>query len=137
MKPGYRVTTEVDEIDHRAVWEWIHDEAYWAQGRPWELHQIAVAESLCFGIVADDGSTAGFCRVVTDRVSFAWLADVVVLPEHRGQGLGKVLVAAVVAHPDLAGIKRILLGTADAHGLYAQYGFAPLRDPTRFMERRA
>ena len=78
---------------------------------------------------------AAFARAVTDRVLFAWLADVCVLPEHRERGLGKALMEAVVDHPDLAAIKRIMLATEDAHGLYEQFDFGPMRRPERYMER--
>jgi GNAT superfamily N-acetyltransferase len=137
MEPGYRITTDPAEIDHVAVWQWLHDESYWAAGRPREVQERAVAGSLCFGLLDAEGNTAGFARVVTDRATFAWLADVVVLPAHRGRGLGKALVGAVVAHPDVVGARRIVLGTKDAHDLYAQFGFTPLGDRDRYMERRA
>jgi GNAT superfamily N-acetyltransferase len=134
MKAGYRVTTDLLAIDHRAVWQWLHDSSYWAAGRPWPLHERAVAGSRCFGVLAPDGSTAAFARVVTDGATFGWLADVVVLPEHRGQGLGKAIVDAVVSDPDLRAIRRLVLGTRDAHGLYEQFGFRR-DDRARFMER--
>ena len=134
MKAGYRVTTDLLAIDHRAVWQWLHDDSYWAAGRPWAVHERAVAGSRCFAILADDGSTAAFARIVTDGATFGWLADVVVLPEHRGQGLGKAIVAAVVSDPDLHEMRRMVLGTRDAHGLYEQYGFER-DDRGRFMER--
>ncbi len=135
MKAGYRLTNDLLAIDHHAVWQWLHDDSYWAAGRPWAVHERAVAGSRCFGILTDDGATAAFARVVTDGATFGWLADVVVLPDHRGQGLGKAIVEAVVTDPDLRVLRRIVLGTADAHGLYAQYGFEP-DDRARFMERR-
>ncbi len=136
MEPGYRITTDAHEIDHQTVWEWLRDESYWAPGRRWEVHERAVAGSLCFGLIDATGATAGFARVVTDAATFGWLADVVVLPAHRGRGLGKALVRAVIEHSELVDLNRILLGTKDAHDLYEQFGFAPLHDPGRFMERR-
>ena len=135
MEPGYRVTTDPAEIDHHAVWQWLHDESYWAKGRPWETHERAVAGSICFGVLDPLGATAGFARVVTDRATFAWLCDVFVLPAHRGTGLGVALVEAALGHPELAGIKRWILGTADAHGLYERFGFGPLDPPERWMTR--
>ena len=78
----------------------------------------------------------GFARVVTDRATFAYVADVFILPTHRGGGLSKRLMEAILAHPDLQGLRRWMLATADAHGLYRQFGFAPLARPERFMERR-
>ena len=92
------MTTDHDEIDHRAVWRWLHDESYWARGRPWEIQQRAIAASRCLAVIGPEGDTRAYCRLVTDGATFAWLADVVVLPPFRGRGLGKDLVGAVVAH---------------------------------------
>ena len=94
----------------------------------------AIEHSLCFSAI-DGESLVGFARVVTDRATFAYLCDVFVLPEARGLGVSKALMQAIDVHPDLQGLRRFLLATADAHGLYAQYGFAPLTGPERFMER--
>ncbi len=134
MEAGYRITTDSGAIDHDRIWRWMRDDSYWDPGRSWEVHAKAVAGSRCWAVLTDDGATAGFCRVVTDGATFGWLADVVVLPEHRGRGLGKALVAAVVADPELAAMRRLILGTRDAQGLYAQYGFV-LDERGRFMER--
>ena len=133
MEPGERLTTDHDEIDHRAVWRWLHDASYWAKGRPWDAQERALSASRCFAIIGPDGDTRAFCRLVTDGATFAWLADVFVLPPFRGRGLGKQLVAAVVRSQEEAGIRRVLLSTADAHGLYAQFGFEPAS--ARFMDR--
>jgi N-acetylglutamate synthase-like GNAT family acetyltransferase len=133
VEPGERLTTEHDAIDHRAVWRWLHDESYWANGRSWDVQQRAVAASRCFAIVGPDGDTRACCRLVTDGATFAWLADVVVLPPFRGRGLGKELVAAVVASQEDAGIRRVLLSTDTAAGLYAQFGFVPV--DARLMDR--
>ena len=135
MKAGYRLTTDHTEIDHRAIWQWLHDESYWANGRPWDAHQRSVTAPgvRCFGIVTSTGETAAYCRLVTDGVLFAWLGDVVVLPGHQGQGLGKELIRRVVAEQEADGIRRILLRTADAHGLYEQHGFSEV--PDGFMDR--
>jgi GNAT superfamily N-acetyltransferase len=101
---------------------------------PRQVFDRAVAGSLCFGALKG-GVTVGFCRVITDRATFAYLADVFVDPGERGQGIGKGLMRAVTAHPELQNLRRWLLVTADAHGLYAQQGFAALATPERFMER--
>jgi GNAT superfamily N-acetyltransferase len=132
VEPDERLTTDHDEIDHRAVWRWLHDESYWARGRPWDVHERALAASRCFAVVGPAGDTRAFCRLVTDGATFAWLGDVVVLPAHRGRGLGKQLVAAVVRSQEEIGIRRMLLATSDAQGLYAQFGFAPAES---MMER--
>ena len=94
----------------------------------------AIAHSLCFGIYAPDGQQAAFCRVVTDRATFAWLCDVFVLPEHRGRGLSKWLVKQMLAHPDLQNLRRHLLATFDAHTLYQRFGYEPLDRPDRWLE---
>ena len=89
--------------------------------------------SLCFGLY-EKSRQVGFARVVTDRATFAWLCDVFILEEYRGRGLSKWLVECVMAHPALQGLRRFLLATRDAHGLYARHGFTPLEEPTRFLE---
>jgi GNAT superfamily N-acetyltransferase len=89
--------------------------------------------SLCFGLY-ERGRQVGFARVVTDRATFAWLCDVFVLEAYRGRGLSKWLIGCVMSHPDLRGLRRLLLGTRDAHGLYERFGFTLLADPARFME---
>jgi len=106
-------------------------------GRPLEVVHRSIENSLSFGVYKGS-EQIGFARVVTDYATFAWLADVFVLPEFRGQGLGKWLIGVIVVdHPRLLGLRRWILGTKDAHGLYAQYGFTPLQAPERFMERFA
>ena len=92
----------------------------------------SIENSLCFGAYAEDGKQVGFARVVTDAATFAYLGDVFVVGEHRGRGIGKQLVAAVMAHPDVQGVRLFLLGTADAHGLYEGFGFK-LVEPGRWM----
>ncbi len=108
-------------------------ESYWAKGIPLETVRRSIRNSLCFGLY-EAGHQIGFARVVSDRATFAYLADVFVLESHRGRGLGKLLMDAVVAHPDLQGLRRWMLATRDAHGLYAQFGFTPLPSPERFMQ---
>jgi GNAT superfamily N-acetyltransferase len=93
----------------------------------------AVAHSLCFGVYAGD-QLAGFARVISDYATFAYICDVFVLEEHRGQGLAKGLLATILAHPELQGLRRWMLVTRDAHGLYRQYGFQPARRPENVME---
>lgn len=108
--------------------------SYWAQGIPLETVRHSLRHSLCFGLY-EGAAQIGFARVVTDRATFAYLADVFVLDSHRGQGLARLLMDAVVAHPELQGLRRWMLATRDAHGLYAQYGFTPLPSPEVFMQR--
>ncbi|MYB04486.1 MAG: GNAT family N-acetyltransferase, partial [Acidimicrobiaceae bacterium] len=116
----------------------MHDflvrDAYWAQGRSRAETEVAAANSVVLGVYGPDGSMVGGARIVTDRATFGWLADVYVLAEHRGQGLGKALVAAACEHPAVAGIRRLMLITRDAHELYRPRGFAELSQPERWME---
>jgi GNAT superfamily N-acetyltransferase len=109
-------------------------QSYWAAGVPRETVERSIAHSLCFGIYVD-GRQVGFARVVSDYATFAYLADVFVLDAFRGRGLSKQLMDAIVSHPHLQGLRRWLLATRDAHGLYARYGFTPLGTPERLMER--
>lgn len=129
------ISYDSNRLDIGLIHRWLSEESYWAQGRTMEATRATIANSLCIGIYLD-GEQVGFARVVSDRVTFAWLADVFIAEEHRGYGYGKTLVAAALAHPELQGLKRWLLATKDAHGLYAQFGFTPV-PPERFMERRA
>jgi GNAT superfamily N-acetyltransferase len=110
--------------------------SYWSPGVSYEVVRRAVANSIPFSLRHADGAQVGFARVVTDRATYAYLADVFVLEAHRGRGLSKFLLEVVVAHPDLQGLRRFALATKDAHGLYAQFGFAPLAEPGRHMEKR-
>jgi GNAT superfamily N-acetyltransferase len=109
-------------------------ESYWAAGIPREVVERSLRGSVCFGLY-EGGAQVGFARCVTDRATYAYLADVFVLPSHRGRGLSKWLMECIAAHPDLQGLRRWSLITRDAHRLYAQYGFVPLPAPERYMEK--
>lgn len=130
----YEIDTDPARLDLDVTHKFLSEEAYWSQGVPREILERAVGNSMVFGAYRD-GAQAGFVRVVSDRATFAWICDVFVLPEHRGQGLGKYLMECVTAHPELQGLRRWMLATRDAHGLYQQYGFTELHDATRFMEK--
>ena len=121
-------------MDVAAIHRFLSETAYWSLGVPLSVVQRAIEHSLCFGAF-DGGAQVGFARVVTDRATFAYLADVFVLDSHRGRGVGKALVAEVLAHPDLQGLRRFSLATRDAHGLYAAFGFAAPQRPQTLMER--
>ena len=127
------ISTDPALLDRALVHTFLSERSYWAQGISRELVDRSIDHSLCFG-VHRGGRQVGFARVVTDFATFAWLADVFVVEAERGRGLSKQLVAAVVAHPRLQGLRRFLLGTLDAHGLYAQFGFKPIGEVERFME---
>jgi GNAT superfamily N-acetyltransferase len=134
-RDGYRVSTDRTLLDVDAIFRFLHEDAYWCKGIPRPRVECAIAHSLCFGIYANGGAQAGFARVVTDRASFGYIADVFVLPAWRGKGLSKHLMVAIQAHPALQGFRRWILATRDAHGLYAQFGFKPLARPEWAMER--
>lgn len=129
----YEITTDNSRFDIDAIHAFL-TRAYWSTGIPRAVVARAVANSLCFGLLLGS-EQVGLARVVTDRATFAYLSDVYVLEEHRGKGLARRLMEAVVHHPDLLGLRRMLLATRDAHGLYAKYGFKPLAAPERLMVR--
>lgn len=123
-------------VDRARVHRWISEQSYWAKGRTREAQDAAIDGSRVYGVYDDEsGEQLAFARVVTDAVTFAWLCDVFVDEAARGRGIGKLLVAGVVADLEPLGMRRIALATADAHGLYAQFGFAPLPTPERWMTR--
>ncbi|HTP59923.1 MAG TPA: GNAT family N-acetyltransferase, partial [Spirochaetia bacterium] len=114
----YSISTDPRRLDLDFIHHFLSTKSYWAQGRPRETVALSMENSICFGLYAPDGRQAGFARVVTDRATFAWVCDVFVDEAHRGKGLGKRLVRAVVTHPELEAVKWLVLGTRDAHGLY-------------------
>ena len=129
----YLISTERSLLDLGIVYGYLKT-SYWAAGVPEDVVRRSVENSLCFGVYSGE-EQVGFARVVTDRATFAYLADVFVLEEHRGRGIGKWLVEAVLSHPELRGLRRWMLATRDAHELYRKYGFAELGRPGIFMER--
>lgn len=110
--------------------------SYWAEGVSQETVARSIENSVPFGLYLD-GEQVGFARVISDRASYAYLADVYVEEPHRGKGLSKLLLGAVMAHPELQGLRRWILGTRDAHGLYRRFGFTELQRPERWMEKAA
>jgi GNAT superfamily N-acetyltransferase len=131
---GFSVSDEAARLDRERVYGWI-SESYWAAGIPRDVFDRSVAGAMCFGIYAPDGAQVGFARVMTDRATFGYLGDVFVVLELRGRGLSKFLLDTIFAHPELQGFRRWSLATRDAHALYARYGFTPLAEPARYMER--
>jgi GNAT superfamily N-acetyltransferase len=122
-RDGYLISDDPARLDIEAIWRFLRT-AYWSPNVPREVVAASISNSLCFGLYAPDGSQAGFARAVTDRATFAWLADVFVLEPHRGRGLGVWLVDTVLQHPDLERVRQVILATADAHDLYRRFGFA-------------
>ena len=131
---AYAISTDPARLNIAMIHEYLSTSSYWAAGRPLEVVRRGIENSLPFGVFKGI-EQVGFARVVTDYATFAWLADVFVLPAFQGQGLGKWLIGVIVAHPRLQGLRRWVLATKDAHGLYAQFGFTELHAPERFMER--
>src|SRR5690242_20494443 len=129
----YEIDTDRARLDMRVIHEFLST-SHWARGIPMAVLTRAVRRSLPFGLYKD-GRQIGFARVVTDSATFAYLADVFVLEAERGQGLGRWLVESILAHPGLQGLRRWLLGTRDAHGLYRRCGFGEPAPPFAFLER--
>ncbi len=127
------ISTDPSLLDRALIHRYLSERSYWAKGVPLETVNRSIEHSLCFGMYRA-GKQIGFARVVTDYATFAWLADVFIDEEQRGRGLGKKLVPAILAHPQLQGLRRFLLGTRDAHGLYARFGFKPLEYVERYMQ---
>lgn len=134
QRGGYVVSTDKSRLDFGLIHEFLSSRSYWATGRPAEVVRRSVENSLAFGLYRGERQV-GFARVITDFATFAWVADVFVLEEFRGRGLSKWLMEVMLSHPDLQGLRRWVLATKDAHGLYARFGFEPLRRPERWMER--
>ncbi|MFD2787671.1 GNAT family N-acetyltransferase [Hymenobacter rubripertinctus] len=130
----FTVSTDPARLDVALIHDYLSQQSYWALGMPRETLDRALTNSLNFGLYAPDGRQAAFARVVTDYATFAWLCDVFVLPEFQGQSLGKQLMQAVFEHPELQGLRRFLLATLDAHGLYRRFGFQDLVAPDRYLE---
>nr|WP_083686385.1 GNAT family N-acetyltransferase [Rhodoferax koreense] len=128
----YDISDDAARLDIDAIHAYL-TRSYWSPGIPRDLVARAVQGALCFGVYCQ-GSQVGFARVITDRATFAYLSDVYILEPHRGRGLSKRLMAAVFAHPALQGLRRFMLATKDAHGLYRQFGFAEVARPERLME---
>lgn len=135
-RDGYEVSTDPGRLDLDVVHRYLSESSYWARGIPRAIVARSVNHALPFGLYSlENGGEAlvGFARAITDRATFAYLADVFVLPSHRGRGLGRWLNECLLAHPDLQGLRRLLLTTQDAHGLYERVGFVRASFPERFM----
>lgn len=132
--PGFKITTEQQQMDFGLIHKVIA-QSYWAKGIPASTLKKAMQNSLCFAVLTDSGQQVGFARIISDCATFAYLADVFVVESYQGKGLSKWLMQTIITHPDLQGLRRMALATADAHGLYQQYGFTALNKPENFMER--
>ena len=130
---GYEISTDQDRLDVDLVFRFLSEESYWSPGIPRAVVERSINNSMCFGVYHGEVQV-GFARIVTDKATFALVADVFIMEAHRGKGLSKWLLHEVVEHPDLQGLRRLLLLTSDAHSLYAQFGFTEIGNPGRFME---
>jgi GNAT superfamily N-acetyltransferase len=133
-RDGYELSDAREGLDLGVIWGYLRS-AYWSPGVPREVVERSIAGSLCLGVYARGGAQVGFARAVTDAATFAWIADVFVLEGHRRSGLGTWLIESLLAHPDLQGLRAIVLATHDAHGLYERFGFE--REGERTLALRA
>ncbi len=134
-RDDYVISTDRERLDLEFIHNFLSTNAYWAIGRSKDTVTRSIENSLNFGLFNSDRQI-GFARIVTDYATFAWLADVFVVPEHRGAGLGKWLIETITSVKELQGLRRWLLATRDAHDLYRQFGFNNLAEPDRWMEQR-
>jgi GNAT superfamily N-acetyltransferase len=131
-QPKYSISTDRSQLDLELIYQFLTN-CYWAEGVPRHIVERSIENSLCFGVYAQDRQV-GFARVVTDYATYAYIGDVFIVESHRGQGLSKWLMKAIMEHPQLQGLRRWSLITRDAHGLYEQFAFTPLADPEKYME---
>jgi GNAT superfamily N-acetyltransferase len=135
-RDGYTISTDRARLDIGLIHAFLSESAYWAQGRSLDIVRKTIQNSLCFGLYEGE-QQVGFARVVTDYATFGWLCDVFVIESHRGRGLSKWLVECIASHPELSGLRTLMLATRDAHGLYERYGgFQRLTEAERWMVRR-
>ncbi|MNS20775.1 Acetyltransferase (GNAT) family protein [compost metagenome] len=135
MDKAYSIHTGYEAMDITAIHQYLSQESYWAKGIPFETVQRSLQHSFCIGVF-NGSMQVGFARLVTDYSTFAYLADVYVLAAHRGKGLSKEMMQYLMDLDWMAGLRRIMLATLDAHGLYQQFGFKVTKTPERIMERR-
>jgi len=136
MKQDFEISTDKARLDIGTIYGFLSEESYWANKRTLEQTKTAIENSICFGVYLGD-KQVGFARVITDKATFAYVGDVFVLQEFRGSGIGKMLMEAMLSHSELQSLRRWVLATKDAHGLYEQFGFSELKFPNRWMELSA
>ncbi len=134
LKKGFMISTDQSLLDFEMIYKYLSEDSYWAQGIPAGTLKRAIENSICFGVYKQN-TQVGLARVVSDKATFAYICDVFILPGHRGIGLSKWLIQTIVGHPGLQGLRRWSLATADAQGLYSQFGFTPISRPERWMEK--
>ena len=134
MKTEYYISTDKAKLDIAMLHGFL-SQSYWSPGIPLETLQRAIENSICFGAFHESGAQVGFARVVSDKATFAYLADVFVLPEFRGKGISNLIMEAYSNHPELQGLRRHMLVTRDAHGLYQKFGFTEAKNPENLMQK--
>nr|WP_294943844.1 GNAT family N-acetyltransferase [uncultured Mucilaginibacter sp.] len=132
LEKGYEISLDKTKLDFDVIYGYLTT-TYWAKGMAVEKLKIALENSVCFGLYHNNAQV-GLARIITDKATFAYLCDVFVLDAHRGIGLSKWMMQTILAHPDLLGLRRWSLATADAHGLYRQFGFVPINKPENWMQ---
>lgn len=132
MTPPATISTDKSRLDVPMIHRFLSEESYWAANIPLEIVECSIANSLCFGVYVGERQV-GFARVVTDYATFGYVADVFIIPTHRGRGLAKQLMAFIMSHEALQGLRRLMLVTQDAHGLYRQFGFSSIQNPDDTM----
>jgi GNAT superfamily N-acetyltransferase len=131
-KANFIISDEKEKLTAEYIHDYLANKSYWAENIPLETVKKSIDGSICFGMY-DDGKQIGFARVVTDKATFGYLADVFIDENYRAQGLSKWLMEVIMAYPELQGLRRWMLGTRDAHSLYEKFGFEPLENPKRVM----
>jgi GNAT superfamily N-acetyltransferase len=130
----YVISTDPARLDLAWTHDYLTNDAYWAQGISYRVFEKSTENALCFGVYHQERQI-GFARVISDYATFAYLADVFISKEYRGRDLGRWLVKCILGYPELQGLRRWMLLTSDAHGLYERYGFIPVRHPEKVMEK--
>lgn len=129
----FEISTDPNRLDVDVIYSFLST-SYWSAGIPREVVEKSINNSLCFGVYSPEGQQVGFARMITDKATFAYLADVFILEDFRGMGLSKRLMEFIFSYPELQGLRRMMLATRDAHSLYEKYGFTPLTNPDTFMQ---
>jgi N-acetylglutamate synthase-like GNAT family acetyltransferase len=132
VKDNFSISTDKSKLDIQVIHDFL-SKSYWAENIPAETVRQSIEGSLCFGVY-DENKQVGFARMITDKATFAYLADVFIIDEYRGRGLSKWLMEVIMNLPELQGLRRMMLATRDAHGLYKQFGFTPLTHTDRWMQ---
>ncbi|MBO1256250.1 GNAT family N-acetyltransferase [Alteromonas sp. 5E99-2] len=133
MLQGIKISSDHKNLDIQLIHSFV-SQSYWAKNIPLQTLQKSIDNSLVFGAYNQNGEQVGFARVISDKATFAYLGDVFVVDSYRGKGISKLLMEAVSSHPDLQGLRRFMLATSDAHGLYSKFGFVAVENPDILMQ---